>query len=244
MCRWQIRRASGSFAMSARCRISYVFCFFQAEDGIRYFHVTGVQTCALPIYIAGIGAPIAALGIGLFLDHQLGAVPARFGRRLAGRAVLLDEGNLALALVVEGVGGPQVAFAGRRCEARARAPVAAQERKVLLLLGLGWHDHRLGLVLVGGALVLFVQLFVHLVRAIGTFGLRALEVAFVHSLVVRSLGLWLAGILAEVLGAVLAEVLRAVLAEILHAILADTLLADLLAGFLGREVDVRSGWGP
>src|SRR5690606_40177731 len=24
--------------------------FFQAEDGIRYFHVTGVQTCALPIF--------------------------------------------------------------------------------------------------------------------------------------------------------------------------------------------------
>src|SRR5690606_41084695 len=23
--------------------------FLQAEDGIRYFHVTGVQTCALPI---------------------------------------------------------------------------------------------------------------------------------------------------------------------------------------------------
>src|SRR5690606_39752955 len=29
---------------------SVVFFFFQAEDGIRYFHVTGVQTCALPIY--------------------------------------------------------------------------------------------------------------------------------------------------------------------------------------------------
>src|SRR5207302_6664054 len=26
-----------------------LFFFFQAEDGIRYFHVTGVQTCALPI---------------------------------------------------------------------------------------------------------------------------------------------------------------------------------------------------
>src|SRR5690606_39646807 len=25
------------------------FSFFQAEDGIRDFHVTGVQTCALPI---------------------------------------------------------------------------------------------------------------------------------------------------------------------------------------------------
>src|SRR5690606_378908 len=30
--------------------ISYYFFFFQAEDGIRDFHVTGVQTCALPIY--------------------------------------------------------------------------------------------------------------------------------------------------------------------------------------------------
>src|SRR5206468_7304543 len=29
----------------------YVF-FFQAEDGIRYLIVTGVQTCALPIYAA------------------------------------------------------------------------------------------------------------------------------------------------------------------------------------------------
>src|SRR5690606_31600252 len=27
----------------------WVFFFFQAEDGIRGFHVTGVQTCALPI---------------------------------------------------------------------------------------------------------------------------------------------------------------------------------------------------
>src|SRR5690606_9414285 len=25
--------------------------FFQAEDGIRFFHVTGIQTCALPIYL-------------------------------------------------------------------------------------------------------------------------------------------------------------------------------------------------
>src|SRR5690606_40025154 len=25
--------------------------FFQAEDGIRDFHVTGVQTCALPIFV-------------------------------------------------------------------------------------------------------------------------------------------------------------------------------------------------
>src|SRR5436309_14251182 len=30
--------------------IIYRRFFFQAEDGIRDFHVTGVQTCALPIY--------------------------------------------------------------------------------------------------------------------------------------------------------------------------------------------------
>src|SRR5690625_5548643 len=29
--------------------------FFQAEDGIRDGHVTGVQTCALPIYMATLG---------------------------------------------------------------------------------------------------------------------------------------------------------------------------------------------
>src|SRR5690606_39523835 len=33
----------------------YFFFFFQAEDGIRDFHVTGVQTCALPISVADRG---------------------------------------------------------------------------------------------------------------------------------------------------------------------------------------------
>src|SRR5690606_39492415 len=36
------------------CHVHVVRClcvfFFQAEDGIRDFHVTGVQTCALPIW--------------------------------------------------------------------------------------------------------------------------------------------------------------------------------------------------
>src|SRR5207302_8306920 len=35
------------------------FFFFQAEDGIRDFHVTGVQTCALPISLAVIARPVA-----------------------------------------------------------------------------------------------------------------------------------------------------------------------------------------
>src|SRR5690606_40287011 len=32
---------------------------FQAEDGIRDFHVTGVQTCALPIYDEAVTDPAA-----------------------------------------------------------------------------------------------------------------------------------------------------------------------------------------
>src|SRR5690606_41383348 len=34
--------------VNVECGLSFFF-FFQAEDGIRDFHVTGVQTCALPI---------------------------------------------------------------------------------------------------------------------------------------------------------------------------------------------------
>src|SRR5690606_39590994 len=42
--------------------------FFQAEDGIRDFHVTGVQTCALPILAA---APTDVSGeIGFALDRM------------------------------------------------------------------------------------------------------------------------------------------------------------------------------
>src|SRR5690606_40048793 len=33
-----------------RCFLITSRCFFQAEDRIRDFHVTGVQTCALPIF--------------------------------------------------------------------------------------------------------------------------------------------------------------------------------------------------
>src|SRR5690625_89307 len=42
--------------------------FFQAEDGIRVGHVTGVQTCALPIFVAGLlFLFILAVGPTLFI---------------------------------------------------------------------------------------------------------------------------------------------------------------------------------
>src|SRR5256885_7115107 len=41
--------------------VSLDFFFFQAEDGIRDYKVTGVQTCALPI-LAQVGRAIAWIG--------------------------------------------------------------------------------------------------------------------------------------------------------------------------------------
>src|SRR5690606_39971725 len=76
------------------------FFFFQAEDGIRDVHVTGVQTCALPIWLQ----PLSEFGddphllstvrfYRYFFGEQLrkllqmamgDAVDVRFERRLAG----------------------------------------------------------------------------------------------------------------------------------------------------------------
>src|SRR5260370_10026733 len=52
----------------------YVFFFFQAEDGIRDSSVTGVQTCALPIYFARatIGHPRLLRGAGPVGPYQEG----------------------------------------------------------------------------------------------------------------------------------------------------------------------------
>src|SRR5688572_31553693 len=47
------------------------FCFFfQAEDGIRDLTVTGVQTCALPIWIRD-GAVVIDVGINRLPDGKL-----------------------------------------------------------------------------------------------------------------------------------------------------------------------------
>src|SRR5690606_5020971 len=112
------------------------FLFFQAEDGIRDFHVTGVQTCALPICALALDPPLmlwdeptAALdpilvaevlevmedlarskstGM-LVVTHEVG-----FALRAADRVVLLEEG----AVVDEGppeqvFGRPRTALAQR-----------------------------------------------------------------------------------------------------------------------------------
>src|SRR5439155_2880764 len=44
-----LERSQHTYAVRPCCRFCDVYFFFQEEDGIRDGHVTGVQTCALPI---------------------------------------------------------------------------------------------------------------------------------------------------------------------------------------------------
>src|SRR5258707_121789 len=64
------RRLSCSDTFHSVCSI--VFCFFQAEDGIRDIGVTGVQTCALPIYLLVTpGHPFYVSGRGFVSVEEL-----------------------------------------------------------------------------------------------------------------------------------------------------------------------------
>src|SRR5688572_13981785 len=86
---------------------SFFFFFFQAEDGIRDLTVTGVQTCALPIF-AWIG-PGAAPSV-------VGALPGAswFGRALLVRALgSMEDPGLVPVLA-----------------AAARDPARSEERRV------------------------------------------------------------------------------------------------------------------
>src|SRR5699024_11220915 len=63
--------------------VCVLFFFFQAEDGIRDRNVTGVQTCALPIFIAGStdsahrpGNAVAGQSTGELLRPELAAAIA------------------------------------------------------------------------------------------------------------------------------------------------------------------------
>src|SRR3989454_11000786 len=61
----------------------YFFFFFQAEDGIRDYKVTGVQTCALPILAHLVGLPAKHLRVHRLHEgvHAIEALWCRAGRQ-------------------------------------------------------------------------------------------------------------------------------------------------------------------
>src|SRR5688572_4737786 len=51
-------------------QVAQALVLFRAEDGIRDLTVTGVQTCALPIYSTNVITPLAGAITSIGLDHQ------------------------------------------------------------------------------------------------------------------------------------------------------------------------------
>src|SRR5690606_39929958 len=98
---------------------------FQAEDGIRAFHVTGVQTCALPICRAH-GLERRSLGFARLADRleELGVEERDFGqdRRVLELASSLDQ------LTGTAQGGLEL----------ARLSMRSEERRVGRRRGAGW----------------------------------------------------------------------------------------------------------
>src|SRR2546430_11737945 len=82
---------------------TYVVFFFQAEDGIRDLTVTGVQTCALPIYRGALDLAVAQKIVAVQLDFDAERHHAD-DRRGAARAQHL-EGLLGGALGAERLEG-------------------------------------------------------------------------------------------------------------------------------------------
>src|SRR5690349_18470000 len=81
------------------------FFFFQAEDCIRDLYVTGVQTCALPIYFGGDDC--------LALCDGLAEVAERFGVAVLGGDITRAPA-LAVSVTAVGHGSPGRPLLGRR----------------------------------------------------------------------------------------------------------------------------------
>src|ERR1039457_7420223 len=82
----------------------YGRCFVQAEDGIRDYKVTGVQTCALPIYASQGQYDKARTALEMAIrthpsyataHENLGDIYAKMASQAYDKALQLDHGNTA-----------------------------------------------------------------------------------------------------------------------------------------------------
>src|SRR5690606_10722741 len=69
--------------------------FFQAEDGIRDFHVTGVQTCALPISLSAPGNSAALVDVEQSPTTLVGELPVSLTREIVDNANSFQSPNPA-----------------------------------------------------------------------------------------------------------------------------------------------------
>src|SRR5256885_15955644 len=97
--------------------------FFQAEDGIRDYKVTGVQTCALPILLAAVFSAVGVIGGWLVGVVMIGVDGGAFwGQMQNGVDWWYDLGNGGLKSLVFGVAGafiaPRPGYSARSGERR------------------------------------------------------------------------------------------------------------------------------
>src|SRR5437870_4246506 len=125
----------------------FFFFFFQAEDGIRDGHVTGVQTCALPIFDDRDNLQTLANAY-LAVDNSLEIIPVinkidlpsaqpEEARRQIQDIVGLDGAGAILASAKTGVGVPEILEA---VVARLPPPAGVQNAPLKALIFDSWFD--------------------------------------------------------------------------------------------------------
>src|SRR2546427_2793272 len=97
--------------MQRSCLKYLFFFFFQAEDGIRDLTVTGVQTCALPIYGVSVPGEDAA---GVLRGREWGAGGHGNSGARSGRGVLRRELQRSSHVSNAAAAGPGLCVAGDR----------------------------------------------------------------------------------------------------------------------------------
>src|SRR5690349_22515876 len=93
--------------------VSFFFFFFQAEDGIRDLYVTGVQTCALPIYPA-------LPAFTLFYDGQPFSAAPKSASRSAVSSIPTDTriSDSAMPMLARRSGRSEERRVGKECRSR------------------------------------------------------------------------------------------------------------------------------
>src|SRR5690606_39737846 len=75
--------------------------YFRAEDGIRDFHVTGVQTCALPIFASIFGAAQAKVTKNTIMSSE-GASFSKLNFEPTSLSVLVrKKKNIILIIIID-----------------------------------------------------------------------------------------------------------------------------------------------
>src|SRR5256885_3405224 len=123
-----------AYRRSARASLCRYYFFFQAEDGIRDYKVTGVQTCALPISFAAMGriSPNYIVQDGVIPRTELPNVMREIGR-------LSKEAGLRVANVFHAGDGnlhPLVLY-DRRISGHEEAAEALSSKILELCIGAG-----------------------------------------------------------------------------------------------------------